>query len=59
VLARIDRLVYGTADPRAGAAYSLYNIPQDPRLNHSVEITVDVLAPECAALLRDFFGGLR
>ncbi len=46
VLARMDRLVYGPQDPRAGAAYSLYNIPQDPRLNHSVEITTGVLEEE-------------
>jgi tRNA(adenine34) deaminase len=59
VLARVDRLVYGAQDPRAGAAYSLYNIPQDPRLNHHVQITPDVLEEECALLLRAFFGGKR
>lgn len=59
VLARIDRLVYGPADPRAGAALSLYNIPQDPRLNHEVEITTGVLEEECAVLLRNFFGARR
>jgi tRNA(adenine34) deaminase len=59
VSARVDRLVYGTPDPRAGAAYSLYNIPQDPRLNHSVEITAGVLADECAALLQSFFRDRR
>lgn len=55
VLARVDRLVYGAQDPRGGAAYSLYNIPQDPRLNHSVAITPDVLAEPCGELLREFF----
>lgn len=55
VLARVARLVYGPQDPRAGAALSLYNIVQDPRLNHSVEITPDVLAEEGAALLERFF----
>ncbi len=55
VLTRVSRLVYGPQDPRAGAAYSLYNIPQDPRLNHFVEITPDVLARESAGLLRAFF----
>ena len=55
VLARVSRLVYGCPDPRAGAAYSLYNIPQDPRLNHEVEITTGVLADESSSLLRDFF----
>jgi tRNA(adenine34) deaminase len=59
VLARIGRLVYGPPDPKAGAAYSLYNIPQDRRLNHSASITAGVLADECAALLRDFFARRR
>ena len=59
VQARVARLVYGAADPRAGAAYSLYNICQDPRLNHHVDITVDVLAAESAALLEEFFRGRR
>ena len=59
VLARIDRLVYGPQDPRAGAAYSLYNIPQDPRLNHQVEIVIGVLEEECSALLRSFFESRR
>jgi tRNA(adenine34) deaminase len=59
VLARIQRLVYGPQDPRAGAAYSLYNIVQDPRLNHRVSITPGVLEDECAALLRDFFKNKR
>ena len=55
VLARVDRLVYGPQDPRAGAAYSLYNVVQDPRLNHHVEITAGVLAEECTAVLGRFF----
>jgi tRNA(adenine34) deaminase len=59
VLARVRRLVYGPLDRKAGAAYSLYNIPQDRRLNHYVEITAGVLADESAALLRDFFEGRR
>lgn len=59
VLARASRLVYGPPDPRAGAALSLYNIPQDPRLNHSVDIRPGVLADECAALLERFFAGRR
>ena len=59
VLARVDRLVYGPQDPRAGAAYSLYNVVQDPRLNHFVEVTTGVLEEECAALLRTFFQGRR
>jgi tRNA(adenine34) deaminase len=55
VLARIDRLVYGCDDPKAGAVRSLYQIADDARLNHRIDVTGDVLAEECAALLRDFF----
>ncbi len=55
VSARVDRLVYGARDPKAGAAYSLYNIPQDPRLNHEVSITNDVLTDECGEVLQRFF----
>jgi tRNA(adenine34) deaminase len=55
VHARIARLVYGAQDPKAGAASSLYNVPQDPRLNHLVEVVPGVLEEECAALLRSFF----
>lgn len=55
VLARLDRVVYGCPDERAGAAYSLYNIVQDPRLNHQVELTRGVLEQECAAVLQAFF----
>ena len=59
VWARLDRIVYGAPDPRAGAAWSLYNIPQDPRLNHRVEIVSGVMAEESAALLEEFFGQRR
>ena len=59
VLARIARLVYGPPDPKAGAAYSLYNVVQDPRLNHQMQVTPDVCAEECAALLSAFFAGKR
>ena len=59
VYSRLERLVYGAADPRAGAARSLYNIPQDPRLHHNVELTTGVLAEESLALLRDFFARRR
>jgi tRNA(adenine34) deaminase len=59
VLARVSRLVYGAQDPRAGAAYSLYNIVQDPRLNHSVDLTTGVLEEESAELLRSFFEARR
>jgi tRNA(adenine34) deaminase len=59
VLARVGRLVYGSPDPRAGAALSLYNIVADPRLNHQMTITTGVLEDECAALLRAFFADKR
>lgn len=59
VLARIDRLVYAAADPKAGMAGSLACLPQDPRLNHRVEITAGVLADDAAALLRSFFRARR
>jgi tRNA(adenine34) deaminase len=59
VWARVARLVYGPQDPTGGAAYSLYNIVQDPRLNHSLEITTGVLEEESATLLRSFFSGRR
>jgi len=55
VLSRMDRLVYGCDDPKTGAVKSLYNIVQDSRLNHRVEVTSGVLADECSALLTEFF----
>ena len=55
VLARIERLIYAADDPKAGACGSLYNIPQDSRLNHHVQITKGVLADEAGQLLSDFF----
>ncbi len=55
VLARIDRLVYGCDDPKAGACKSLYNIVQDERLNHTIETTSGILADDCSQLLQDFF----
>jgi tRNA(adenine34) deaminase len=59
VLARVARLVYGCNDPKAGAVRSLYQIADDARLNHRIEITSGILAEECAALLRGFFQGKR
>ncbi len=55
VLARIDRLVYGCDDPKAGAVKSLYNIVTDERLNHTISVTSGVLAEECSGLLQQFF----
>jgi tRNA(adenine34) deaminase len=59
VLARIDRLVFGARDPKAGAVYSVFNIGTDTKLNHSVEVREGVLETECSALLKDFFSKLR
>lgn len=56
---RIDRCVYGTADPKAGALGTLYKINEDERLNHRFEVTSGVLQQECADLLRGFFARLR
>jgi tRNA(adenine34) deaminase len=59
VLARVDRLVFGAADPKAGFAGSLGNLVQDPRLNHRPELAGGVLAEESADLLRGFFQSRR
>ena len=57
--ARVKRVVYGAHDPKYGAAWSLYNILQDERLNHRAEVTAGVLADECLLLLKDFFENRR
>jgi tRNA(adenine34) deaminase len=59
VLARVPRVVYGTVDPKAGAGGSVLDVLAEPRLNHRPEVTGGLLAPECAALLIDFFGSRR
>jgi tRNA(adenine34) deaminase len=59
VLSRLDRLVYGSADPKAGFAGSLGDLVRDPRLNHLADVTDGVLADEAGALLRDFFRDRR
>jgi tRNA(adenine34) deaminase len=59
VNSRIDRLVYGCDDPKAGACKTLYNIVQDERLNHRIDVISGVLADECAQLLSDFFSRRR
>jgi tRNA(adenine34) deaminase len=59
VNARVARLVYGAADPKAGAVRSLYCICDDARLNHRVEIVEGVLAEPCGALLQSFFRDAR
>ena len=59
VLARIQRLVFGASDPKAGACGSVSNIVSDSRLNHTVEITSGVLGEECGRMLKDFFRAKR
>jgi tRNA(adenine34) deaminase len=59
VAARVDRVVFGAADPKAGACGSLYNLCVDPRLNHEVDVVPGVRAAEAAALLTAFFGERR
>ena len=59
VWARVDRIVFGASDLKTGAAWSLYNIPQDERLNHRCDLVRGVLAEECGALLTEFFGQRR
>jgi tRNA(adenine34) deaminase len=59
VNARVPRLIYGCDDPKAGAVRTLYQICENPKLNHRVAVTPGVLADECAVLLRDFFKAQR
>ncbi len=59
VHARVRRLVFGAADPRAGAAGSIFNIVQNAALNHRVEVQGGIMAAECSALLREFFVARR
>jgi tRNA(adenine34) deaminase len=59
VNARVDRLVYGAADPKAGACGTLYDLCDDPRLNHRVEVERGVRAEDCGALLSSFFAARR
>lgn len=59
LLARIDRVVYGAPDPKAGAVDTLYDLLRDQRLNHRAEVTAGVLQDQCAALMQAFFRRLR
>jgi len=59
VLARIPRVVYGAADPKAGAASSLFRLLDDPRLNHRADVVAGVLGNECGRTLSEFFAGKR
>src|SRR5438270_12213609 len=56
VLARVPRVVFGTTDPKAGAAGSVLNVLAEPRLNHRPQVESGLLAEDCADLLRAFFG---
>jgi len=57
--ARISRLVFGTPDPKAGSAGSIYNVLTDPRLNHRVEVVSGICEDRCAEILRTFFASRR
>jgi tRNA(adenine34) deaminase len=59
VQARVPRLVYGADDPKGGAVRSCFEILSNPRLNHQVEVTAGILAPEAASLLQSFFAARR
>jgi tRNA(adenine34) deaminase len=59
VLARVERIVYGAVDPKAGAVGSLWDVVRDRRLNHRPEVIASVLADECGALLTEFFARRR
>jgi tRNA(adenine34) deaminase len=59
VNARIARLVYGCANPKAGAVTTLFQLATDPRLNHRIDVTPGVRAEECTKVLQDFFAALR
>ena len=59
VIARVRKLIYSAPNLKAGAAFSLYNIPQDPRLNHHVEIKDNILTHESEAILSSFFDSKR
>ena len=57
--ARISRLVFGTFDPKSGAAGSIYDLAMDARLNHRIEVVSGVMKDQCGRLLRDFFQSRR
>jgi tRNA(adenine34) deaminase len=59
VNSRVERVVYGCDDPKAGALRTLYSLGQDTRLNHRFEVKSGVLAEPCARILSDFFAALR
>ncbi|MBE6031460.1 MAG: nucleoside deaminase [Clostridiales bacterium] len=59
VWARIKKVYIGTMDPKGGACGSVFNIPQEPRLNHQIEIETGLMKEECATIMKNFFKELR
>lgn len=59
VLARVSRVVFGASDPKAGACGTLFNIVQDKRLNHRVELVSGILENKCGGIMKDFFKKVR
>jgi tRNA(adenine34) deaminase len=59
VLARVERIVFGAYDPKAGAIASLWDVVRDPRLNHRPQVVGGILADECGALLKSYFADKR
>ncbi len=59
VMSRVDRVVYGSADSKAGAAESLFNVTSNPALNHQLQVTAGVLHDECAGIMKRFFAERR
>lgn len=59
IQSRIDRLIFGARDPKAGCAGSLYNLLEDPRFNHRVEIVESILEEECRDIIKTFFRNKR
>jgi tRNA(adenine34) deaminase len=59
VWSRVERIVYGAADLKAGGVWSLYNIPQDARLNHRIEVIHGVLEQEASSMIKEFFEAKR
>jgi len=59
ILARIPKVVFGCYDPKGGAAGSIYDLSNNPRLNHTVQLVPNIMGEECSSLLSDFFADLR
>jgi tRNA(adenine34) deaminase len=59
LLARVRRVIFGAPDPKGGACVSLHRLPEDPRLNHRLEVTAGVREAECRELLQEFFKSRR